>query len=277
MKNRVIYFEIPSDDPENSTEFFKKVFGWEFRRFQSPNYWQAMTGDPKNPGIDGGITKKSENFTRIINTIEVDNIDETLALLEKMGGKIVSQKTHTQDVGWLAQFSDPDGNYHGLVQFDNPAGMTGGLVIERHFRAPLKSVWQNWALPQNLMRWWGPKEYISTEAIMDFQEGGKYIFSMRSPEGKDFYSTGIYKEIVPMKKIVATDSFSDKEGNIVPASYYGLDGDELEQYLVTITFKEEGPTTTMTLKHEGLPEDMKKLTKQGWEQSFDKFADSLKI
>jgi uncharacterized protein YndB with AHSA1/START domain len=46
---------------------------------------------------------------------------------------------------------------------------------------------------------------------------------MRGPDGKDYWSAGTYKEIVPMKKIVVTDSFADENGKIVSASYYGMD------------------------------------------------------
>jgi hypothetical protein len=39
---------------------------------------------------------------------------------------------------------------------------------------------------------------------------------------KKIWSTGRYKEIIPLRKIVLTDSFADSEGNIVPASFYNM-------------------------------------------------------
>jgi uncharacterized protein YndB with AHSA1/START domain len=48
---------------------------------------------------------------------------------------------------------------------------------------------------------------------------------MRSPEGQDFWSTGVYREIVPMERLVCTDSFADKKGNVVPAVHYGMQGE----------------------------------------------------
>jgi uncharacterized protein YndB with AHSA1/START domain len=41
---------------------------------------------------------------------------------------------------------------------------------------------------------------------------------MRSPEGRDFWSTGVYREIVEPERIVYTHSFADEKGNPVPAS-----------------------------------------------------------
>jgi uncharacterized protein YndB with AHSA1/START domain len=50
------------------------------------------------------------------------------------------------------------------------------------------------------------------------------------------------------------------------------------EMLVTVTFEEyEGGKTKMTLTHVGLPEgEMKDMTGAGWNESFDKLAESLK-
>lgn len=49
----------------------------------------------------------------------------------------------------------------------------------------------------------------SPAATIDSRVGGKYHFCMRSPEGQDFWSTGVYQEITPMDRTIYTDSFSD--------------------------------------------------------------------
>jgi uncharacterized protein YndB with AHSA1/START domain len=56
---------------------------------------------------------------------------------------------------------------------------------------------------------------------------------MRSPEGHDYWSTGVYREIVPMERLVCTDSFADEKGNVVPASHYGMQGEFPPELLVT--------------------------------------------
>ena len=100
---------------------------------------------------------------------------------------------------------------------------------------------------------------------------------MRSPEGKDYWSTGVYREIVPLQRIVCTDSFADEQGNVVPATYYGMSPDFPLEMLVTVTFEDQAGKTRMTLKHTGLPTgDMREETGAGWNQSFDKLAASLK-
>jgi uncharacterized protein YndB with AHSA1/START domain len=94
---------------------------------------------------------------------------------------------------------------------------------------------------------------------------------------KEYWSTGIYKEIVPMEKIVATDSFADKDGNIVPSTHYGMEGFPLELE-VTFTFKDLGGKTGMTLRHVGIEnigDKMRKEMEQGWNESLDKIARNL--
>lgn len=100
---------------------------------------------------------------------------------------------------------------------------------------------------------------------------------MRSPEGQDFWSTGIYREIIENERIVSTDSFSDPEGNPVPASYYGMSGEWPQELLVTITFEELDGGTKLTLRHSGIPAgEMRDMTKEGWNESFDKLNVLLK-
>ena len=152
------------------------------------------------------------------------------------------------------------------------------LIITRVFDAPVELVWKAWTDPEHLMRWWGPKNFTSPACKMDFRVGGRYHNCMRSPECKDFWNTGVYREIVPMKRIVYTDSFADERGNVVPASYYEMPGDDWPlEMTVTLTFEDLGGKTKMTLKHVGLPAgEMKQMTGVGWNESFDKLADSLK-
>ena len=97
------------------------------------------------------------------------------------------------------------------------------LVISRVFDAPREVVWKVWIDPELVKRWWGPKYFTAPVAKIDFRVGGRYLYDMRSPDGQDYWSTGTYREIVPLERIVATDSFADEQGNIVPASHYGIE------------------------------------------------------
>jgi uncharacterized protein YndB with AHSA1/START domain len=156
------------------------------------------------------------------------------------------------------------------------AGTKNELIIKRVFDASRELVWKAWTDPEYLMRWWGPKNYTAPVCRIDLRVGGTYLYCMRSPEGKDYWSTGVYREIVPLERIVCTDSFADENGNVVPAAYYGMNEDFPLEMLVTMTLKEFGGKTEMILKHVGLPTGtMSDMTSVGWNESFDKLTESL--
>lgn len=121
MKNRVVHFEIPCDNPETTMSFFKNVFGWKFQQFGTEQYWTVETGDKGSPGINGGLMKKRDPKQPIVNSIDVENIDKSIKEIESAGGKIVVPKMPVPTVGWLAYFTDPDGNIHGVYQNDPSA------------------------------------------------------------------------------------------------------------------------------------------------------------
>jgi len=151
------------------------------------------------------------------------------------------------------------------------------LFIIRVFDAPRELVWKAWSEPEHFKRWWGPKTFTAPECKLDFRVGGKYLACMRAPDGKDYWSTGVYREIVPLQRIVYTDNFADEKGKIVPASFYGMPGDFPDETVVTVTFEDLGGKTRMTLRHAGMPAGkMSELAEQGWNESFDKLSASLK-
>ncbi len=130
--------------------------------------------------------------------------------------------------------------------------------------------------PELVMRWWGPEGFTAPVAKIDLRVGGKYLYAMRSPEGKDFWSTVVYRELVPLERIVATDSFADEKGNIVPASDYGMTGDWPQELLATMTFEEQKGKTKFILRHAGFPPgEMFDSAKAGWNESFDKLEKVL--
>jgi uncharacterized protein YndB with AHSA1/START domain len=152
------------------------------------------------------------------------------------------------------------------------------LDIERTFDAPRELVFQAWSDPQHLARWWGPRDYTTTDWKIDFRVGGKYVYCMRSEDGEQaIWATGVYREIVPPERIVCTDSFADENGNVVPASHYDMEGDFALEMILTITFEElPGGGTKMTLEHAGLPAgDMQEGAGIGWNESFDKLVEAL--
>ncbi|MEO1049896.1 MAG: VOC family protein [Bacteroidota bacterium] len=115
---RIVHFEIPSDNPQSSIQFYHDVFGWEFSRWGDSDYWMARTGQDSEPGINGAIIKRRNDQQPLTNTIEVDDLEETIEEIEDKGGQIVVPKISVEGVGWLAFFMDPEGIIMGAVEPD---------------------------------------------------------------------------------------------------------------------------------------------------------------
>jgi len=119
---RVVHFDINSEEPEKTIEFYKKIFDWKFTKWEGPmDYWLITTGEKGDQGIDGGLSKKGETAPPKCPTIDVKDLDKTMTMIEENGGKLTSPKMPVPGVGWLAYFEDPDGNMFGAMQEDTNA------------------------------------------------------------------------------------------------------------------------------------------------------------
>ena len=124
---RVIHFEIVADNPERAMKFYKEVFGWEFNKWDGPqDYWLVKTGEDSEPGINGGLTPKTNEGSgntggRITNSIDVPSIDEFSNKISMEGGKVLSPKMPIPGVGYLAICEDTEGISFGIIQYDRNA------------------------------------------------------------------------------------------------------------------------------------------------------------
>lgn len=150
------------------------------------------------------------------------------------------------------------------------------LTITRVFDAPRQRVWEAWTQPQRLMRWWSPKGWTCPVSKIDLRPGGGYLNCMRSPEGKDYWSKGVYREIDEPQRIVCTDSFADENGNPVSPQEYGMSPDWPAEALIEATFTDHDGKTELTVQHSLIkPGDEREMCRQGWNECLDKLADYL--
>ena len=149
------------------------------------------------------------------------------------------------------------------------------IVINRVFNLPVSVVWLAWTDAEYFKKWWGPRGFTCPSSKMEARVGGKYLSCMRGPDGKEFWSTGVVKELIPERKLVVTDSFSDDKGNIKPASEYDMPGDWPKELLITVYLEEADGATKMKLKHQGIPNEMREDCIKGWNESFDKLEENI--
>jgi uncharacterized protein YndB with AHSA1/START domain len=149
--------------------------------------------------------------------------------------------------------------------------------IERIFDAPRQLVWNAWTTPELVMQWWGPNYFTSPSCKIDLRVGGHFVFCMRGPDGTDFWNGGIYREIVPIEKLVSSIWFSNENGDLVEPVSYGFDPIFPKEQHQTVTFEDLGDKTRLTIDYavesEEILEIMRKVQmREGWETSLDKVA-----
>ncbi len=119
---RPVHFDITADDPQRAMKFYEAVFGWKFQKWDGPmEYYMATTGDQKEPGINGGISRKGEAAMPNMNTIGVPSVDEFSKKVQNGGGKILQPRMPIPGVGWFAVAQDTEGNTFGMMQEDKNA------------------------------------------------------------------------------------------------------------------------------------------------------------
>ena len=119
---RVAHFELSAEDMDRAITFYRNVFGWTISKWDGPiEYWLISTGDPSTPGIDGAIVSRDQQPVPVINTINVDSIDDTVAKVTASGGTVMMPKGPVPGVGYLAYCTDSEGNAFGLMQADPSA------------------------------------------------------------------------------------------------------------------------------------------------------------
>ncbi|MGC4232289.1 MAG: SRPBCC domain-containing protein [Niabella sp.] len=77
------------------------------------------------------------------------------------------------------------------------------LKMTRMVKAPIDLVWKVWTEPEYLAQWWGPNEHTTTIHEMDFREGGEWKLTLHNhSNGQNYPNRSVFKEIIPLKKIV---------------------------------------------------------------------------
>jgi len=123
MDHTLVHFEIPAKDVEKLKQFYEQVFNWKIIEYPSPmEYWVIQTvpvdenGKLQRPGVNGGMFRKQMPETKPINYFTVESINDFLAKIQKLGGRVISPKQEVPNVGWIAAAEDPEGNQFALIQ-----------------------------------------------------------------------------------------------------------------------------------------------------------------
>jgi uncharacterized protein len=130
MDHTVVHFEIPADDPERATKFYRELFGWEIQKFSAeggPEYWLVRTvpvdaeGRPTRPGVNGGLMRRMAPGQTPVNYIAVEGVDDFVQKAVRLGATVCMPRTPVPGMGWFAQLRDTEGNVFAVWEMDSAA------------------------------------------------------------------------------------------------------------------------------------------------------------
>ncbi|HKI96290.1 MAG TPA: SRPBCC domain-containing protein [Gemmatimonadales bacterium] len=108
------------------------------------------------------------------------------------------------------------------------------VEVHRTFDASTETLWDAWTNPARIVLWWGPRGFTTTIDEMDVRPGGVWTHTMHGPDGTDYPSRAVFREVIPRERI----------------SYMLTGGSENERVEceVTWTFVPEGRATRLTMR-----------------------------
>lgn len=138
------------------------------------------------------------------------------------------------------------------------------LVLSRLLDAPRELVWKAWTEPEHLALWCAPHDFTITHCKGDLCEGGAWRTCMVSPDGKEHWVGGQYREVVPVERLAFTHLWDDNDGYPNPET------------LVTITLSEQGSKTWLHFQQTGFASPASRDGHEiGWSESLDRLNDLL--
>ncbi len=140
------------------------------------------------------------------------------------------------------------------------------LYLTRVYDAPLKMVWEAFTDPNQAAHWWGPRGFTITTKSKDLKPGGKWIYTMHGPDGKDWPNIATYHEVEKYSRLVYDHGATETTPPL---------------FRVTAEFKELGKNKTqfeMTMAlatEEAAKETAKFIKAAGGNSTWDRFAEYL--
>jgi uncharacterized protein YndB with AHSA1/START domain len=138
----------------------------------------------------------------------------------------------------------------------DPQALTLTFVAE--FDAPVEQVWQVWADPRRLERWWGPPTWPATFVEHQFVVGGRSRYYMTGAEGEKAGGWWRITAIDEPHRLEFDDGFAGEDGE--PNA-------DMPTIHATVTLEPAGSGTRMTtVSTFPTLEDLEKLAAMGMEE-----------
>lgn len=131
------------------------------------------------------------------------------------------------------------------------------LQTSRTIDASVEEVFAAFADAERLARWWGPAGFTNSFEVFELETGGRWVYTMHGPDGKDYPNESFFREVAAGERIVI-------EHIVLP------------RYTLVLTFAESEGKTTVTweqdFENETFATKMNDFLKTANEQNLDKLS-----
>ena len=122
MEHSITHFEIYGDDPQQIADFYGRIFGWRIEQMPGLSYWRIFPQANETGPLHGGVTHRAlSGLNGWLLYVNVASLDETVELVQQLGGSVIRQKTAIPKVAWVTIVADPANNIFGVWQSDPTA------------------------------------------------------------------------------------------------------------------------------------------------------------
>ena len=122
MPSSVTHFEIYGEGLPALADFYQELFGWTITKVPGIDYHTIQTGANGAPHLRGGLQRRPIDEPRSwVHYVSVASIDDAVAQVERLGGKVVRPKTAVPQTAWYAVVEVPEGNIFAVWQADPAA------------------------------------------------------------------------------------------------------------------------------------------------------------
>jgi uncharacterized protein YndB with AHSA1/START domain len=156
------------------------------------------------------------------------------------------------------------------------------FVINRSFDTSINTMFEMWTDPKHVSKWMPPTGFDMEYLSVNIKPGGQSFYKM-SGNGLVMYGKAFYKEITKPNRLVYSQIFCDKDGNL---SRHPMAPTWPAEMLTTVSFAEEDTNKTRvtitwevygnaTAEERATFHQAKSGMTQGWTGSFDKLEEYI--
>lgn len=134
------------------------------------------------------------------------------------------------------------------------------LLVTRVFDAPRHLVFRAWADGEQMRQWSAPHGFSITHCEGDAEPGARWRCCMRSPDGKEMWLGGVYREVVEDELLLFTHAWDDEDGK---PGY---------ETVVTVRFEDDEGGKTRMIFRQGLFDSVESRDghRSGWSEGFER-------